>query len=508
MRVTNKMMTNNMINNITSNKNTMSKIEEQYSSGLKIQRPSDDPIIAARALKLRTNLSELNQYYQKNIPDALSWMDVSESALKVVNDIITSVHTYCVQGANDTLTETDRDKIVETLRQLKQQVYQEGDTNYAGRYVFTGYKTDTSLVFAKETNQYNYNLTEKLNGTNIDIVKKVINSCELSVYDADSPGDSAFDNKPSVVDAYRIRLAYGGLKDEGSIGISFPTLDEKGQYTYDDDGELITEPFNGTITSMNSTQAGVYEPDDDEVYFLEDTGELILGSEVYKEMKDLKSIHISYEKESFSKNDLRPEHYFDCKVTDLEDEDAEPVVYTKENQEINYEVNFNQKLKINTQGSDAIKHSFGRIIDEILNTVNEVTVVQEKIAETEKMLTDGNITSEQETALNEMLEILKTEYTLKTEIMQSAYERGITEMEKQQDMVNIAIADLGSRYVRLELTQSRLSIEQTDFEELLSTNEDADLVDTVIKYKSQETIYNASLSAAAKVVKNTLLDFL
>ena len=66
MRITNKMMTNNMLHNININKNNMTTLENKYASGLEIQKPSDDPIIAVRALKLRTNLSELNQYYKKN----------------------------------------------------------------------------------------------------------------------------------------------------------------------------------------------------------------------------------------------------------------------------------------------------------------------------------------------------------------------------------------------------------------------------------------------------------
>ncbi|MCR5685402.1 MAG: flagellar hook-associated protein 3, partial [Lachnospiraceae bacterium] len=126
MRITNKMMTNNMLYSINNNKNTLSDLEQKYSSGLAIQKPSDDPIIAVRALKLRTNLSELNQYYQKNIPDAMSWMETTESALKVAGEIITEIHTYCVQGANDTLTEDDRNSIATNFKQLKNQLYQEG----------------------------------------------------------------------------------------------------------------------------------------------------------------------------------------------------------------------------------------------------------------------------------------------------------------------------------------------------------------------------------------------
>ena len=67
-------MTNNTLTNINKNKQNLTKIEEQYNTGKKIQKPSDDPIIAIRALKLRSNLSEINQYYERNIPDARSWM--------------------------------------------------------------------------------------------------------------------------------------------------------------------------------------------------------------------------------------------------------------------------------------------------------------------------------------------------------------------------------------------------------------------------------------------------
>ena len=160
MRITNKMMTNNVLHNIGNNKQLLSRLESQYSTGKKIQKPSDDPIVAVRALKLRTNLSELTQYVEKNIPDALNWMDTTESAMNVVNEILRQMNTYCDQGANDTLTATDRDSIITNLKELKQQIYQEGTTNYAGRYVFTGYKTDTSLVFENNTDEYTYQIKD------------------------------------------------------------------------------------------------------------------------------------------------------------------------------------------------------------------------------------------------------------------------------------------------------------------------------------------------------------
>jgi flagellar hook-associated protein 3 FlgL len=105
-------------------------------------------------------------------------------------------------------------------------------------------------------------------------------------------------------------------------------------------------------------------------------------------------------------------------------------------------------------------------------------------------------------------EQLTSEFTLRTDIMQAAFAGGLSDTIAMQDKVNVAMSDLGGRYNRLLLTEDRLSDQQVDFEDLLSSNEDVDLVDTIIKYTSAETIYNSSLSAASKLVQSSLLDFL
>ena len=204
MRITNKMMTNNMLYNINTNKNTLDGLEKKYATGLAIQKPSDDPIIAVRALKLRTNLNELNQYYEKNIPDALSWMETTESALKVASEIITEVHTYCVQGANDTLNEKDRNSIATNFAQLKNQMYQEGNANYAGRYLFTGYKTNTSLVFGEESHDICYTITETIPNEDLQILSRVVNTCDLSKFDIEDPSSFDTETRPSEQIAYRL----------------------------------------------------------------------------------------------------------------------------------------------------------------------------------------------------------------------------------------------------------------------------------------------------------------
>ena len=81
MRITNKIMQRNNLSNINTNKILEDKLTGQLSSEKKIIRPSDDPVIAIRALRLRSNVTEVTQYYSKNIPDAESWLKVTEDAL-------------------------------------------------------------------------------------------------------------------------------------------------------------------------------------------------------------------------------------------------------------------------------------------------------------------------------------------------------------------------------------------------------------------------------------------
>ena len=514
MRVTNRMMTNNMLANINGNKNRITNLEEQYSTGLRIQKPSDDPIVAVRALKLRTNLAELNQYYKKNIPDAKAWLEVTESSLKNVDSIISQMNTYAVQGANDTLNAKDRNAIAENLKQLKDQVYQEGNANYAGRYVFTGFKTDTPLVFDENTSKYHYTMTEKIDYTSITQVSKVINSVSISQYDEADPANSDFENRPSMTEVYRIRLAYDSLIEDEGITINLdPQYDEYGQILKDSEGNTVYDSSFTNINTVSLEDPDAFNPEDGTVNFIAETGELILAKDVYTDwIRNEREIDITYGKTKFLKNDLKPEHYFDCVRTEYDDtgaiDDTTEVTFTKEVQHIEYEVNFNQKLQINTEGSEAISHDVGRLVDEMLDAIDGVEKVEQKIAQTDRMLADSSLTAEQKQALGTLKEMLETELVLRNKALKNTFGHAITETSDQQKYVGVAISDLGSRYVRLELTESRLAIQQDDFTELLSNNEDADLVDTIINYTAAESVYNASLSAAGKVVKNSLLDFL
>lgn len=152
MRVTNQMMTNRMLTNINRNLGLLDKYNTQGASGKKIQVPSDDPIIASRALKFRTILSENEQYF-KNTQQASSWLDITESAIKNVNSISDKMKELCQQGSTDTVSVSDRKKMLTEFSSLVDQLEQELNTSFMGRYIFSGYKTDIKPIIKDENGQ-------------------------------------------------------------------------------------------------------------------------------------------------------------------------------------------------------------------------------------------------------------------------------------------------------------------------------------------------------------------
>ncbi|MDO5291522.1 MAG: flagellar hook-associated protein FlgL [bacterium] len=500
MRITNKMMTTNSLNDINKNKNLLNKLQQQYSTGKKISTPSEDPITAVRALKLRSNYVELNQYLEKNIPSAQSWLDQTEGSLTNMNTMLTTAYEQFTQGANDTLSVTDRDSILKTLQEISKQMYQEGNAEYAGRYVFTGYKTDTSLSFTEDTKHLSYAITETFSGKDISSITTVVNGYSAGAYDPATSTEAQFTNTPETVEAYRIRLSYGNLAyDEADLG---------GEIEY----KVGDDTFKAKIVSSSDPDAYTVA-EDGEAHFIPETGELIFSKKQYDAFSTAKDndISITYEKDSFNQYDLRPEHYFNTTVTDTTKAAGEighTTTYTMSDQQIQYEINFGQKLTVNTQGKDCLTHTFAREVEELTAILNKMASLEADLADVKNKLAEDNLSTDQRAALTKLEEQLNTQYTLQTKIMSDKFSKGMTTTKELQTSMNSAVSDLGARYSRLELTENRLKDQQTELEDLISTNEDADLVETVIKYNSQQTIYNAALSVAAKAVKNTLLDYI
>lgn len=523
MRITNKIMQRNNLSNINTNKVYQDKLSTQMSTQKKVSRPSDDPVVSIRALRLRSNVTEVTQYYSKNIPDAESWLDVTEDALKNLTEIITNMIKQCTKASNGDLKSADRQIILEQLKALGDEVYSTGDADYAGRYVFTGYRTDTSLSFDKEYNT-KYEITEQLDNSSITQLTKV-NTGKLLDITANNYNDQNQDykditeNSVSSIDVYRIRLAYDDCRDvDAKPSISFWEKDANGAYKKD----MAT--WDSKMFQTVSSTADPYSmaaKDDDALIYVPDTGEVLLGKNRYEKLMSCKDdpstsgknegeIRVTYQKDHWVKGDLRPEHYFACTSTDADQK------VTKYNQEylkgdaakqvIEYDVGFNQTIQVNSTADECFQHGIGRTVDDLVQAMQDVVDLENVKTKIEGLQETATGTDAE--TLTKQMEAVEKALTLAKDKCQKMFESGITTFQGYLDDANLCVTNCGTRSSKLELIDNRMKSQKTTFETLKSENEDIDVTETAIDLKSAEMTYEAALMATGKVMQTTLLNFI
>lgn len=162
MRVTQSMLSNNMLRNLNTSYAKMSKLQEQIESGTILNRASDDPVAAVKGMDYRIDLDKNNQY-QRNLGEANSWLDSSDDALGQVGEALIRVKELVVQASNGTNTSDDRQKIETEISQLREQIRDLGNSKVGDNYIFSGTQTNSPLYINGEEGQ-NTALTESGKG--------------------------------------------------------------------------------------------------------------------------------------------------------------------------------------------------------------------------------------------------------------------------------------------------------------------------------------------------------
>lgn len=533
MRITNAMMTSNTKNNININKLNEDRLNTQIATGQVISRPSEDPVVAIRALRLNTNLSQLTQYYKKNIPDSEAWLNVTETALKQTDQIFTNIKENLTTGASDTNTPTDRQKILESLKGLRAELYSSGNADYAERTVFTDYRTQESLTFLETDTdlQWQYQIHETFDTKNLE---------SLSYVSTYKPEDTSTTpaTKPSETDVVqrddlkRIRLAYDNLDN-------YPTGTDV-YFTYYDGAteknvKLKVESLSGkTQRKIDEIYLNI---GDNEGVFIPETGEIIFGKDRANEIeaggnkpgakpahlsKNSSNEHLGYFKSNWNSGDLRPEHYFACIQTDpagpenyynFEQKkdssgnnvpDPEKPDFQNKNMEV--EISFNQKITINTHANEVYTHDIGRDIDELISVTQSVVDADEKVTALEKKLAAASDTDRP--AIQAELDAANKEYSLKKNKMQKMFSKALDTFEGYADRNNLAIANIGSLQNRLKITKERVADQLQSFKELADANINAELTESSIDFASAKLALEAAQMAAGKIAQQTLLNYL
>ncbi|MCT4479546.1 flagellar hook-associated protein FlgL [Bacillus sp. BA3] len=151
MRVTQSMLTNNMLSNLSSSYEKMSRLQEQVSSQKKFSKPSDNPVAAMMGMGYRTNLNQIGQY-QSNIAEATNWIDSTDDAITESVSALQRIRELTVQGSNGTYEGQQLKTITEEIKQLKEHLITLGDTQIGGKYIFNGQDTNVRPSSVKDGN--------------------------------------------------------------------------------------------------------------------------------------------------------------------------------------------------------------------------------------------------------------------------------------------------------------------------------------------------------------------
>lgn len=624
MRITTKMMQNRSLNNLNTNKTLQEKLTTQLSTMKKITRPSDDPVIAIRSLKLNSTLNKIDQYYEKNSNDAQSWLELTESAIKTTNSILEDMSGYITQCAQGSLTAEERAAILQNLANYQSEIYSTGNATSAGRNIFTGYRTDTPLTFLKDKTE-RYSITEQRDNSYIDTITHTVigDMANINAGNFNTASYSAYtEYQVKSYDVARIRLAYNNLdidtdetKNADKIKLSYFTdvntdaahgtakgasisttsysifmnqnvvnngemeitvtgkdgkentytlgpngtitldkteisMDAKGKITITETGnppqtttlQTKTETDAAgnktytfadrtetslTITSFSKTAsddayASVYgDANANKITYVAETGELLLGKNVQNKLAALSinnEIRISYDKSKWKTDDIDPVHYFyaeryiDTRAAD------DPLVYNEEKlttpkgnvakQIIEYDIGSNQTIRVNTTADEIYTHNMGRDVGEVKALLEEYDSLEKAYDTVNSLIKSGKYEGTDLDTLKKQLNALDKARALSKATLQERCEGLQSIFKGYTNQATLTRTDVGSRESRLKLIQNRLSAQQTNFQELVSDNEDADVTELAIQLKSVELTYEAALSSISYVMKTSLLNFI
>ena len=139
IRITNSMIHNDIVGTLNRQKTAMKKIESELSTGVKIQRPSDDPTGAANQMIYKSRLSEFAQY-DRNVNEATGRLNMIDGQIGRATDLFQRVRELSIQAANGTNSKFElREAIGKEIEQhLMSLVDIANSKDSTGRNIFGG----------------------------------------------------------------------------------------------------------------------------------------------------------------------------------------------------------------------------------------------------------------------------------------------------------------------------------------------------------------------------------
>ncbi len=162
MVVKNNMSAINTLNTLNTNSNALAKSLAKVSSGMKINGAADDASGYAISERMRVQIRGLDQA-NANTQNGSSMMKTAEGAVSSTVDILKTLKEKVISAANDDKTDADRAAIQKELDQSIDQINDNANITYNGKYLVDG--SHNSSVIQTTTAMTNQMLNTTTSGT-------------------------------------------------------------------------------------------------------------------------------------------------------------------------------------------------------------------------------------------------------------------------------------------------------------------------------------------------------
>ena len=142
MRVTDLTKQNAVLRHVATNAERLQTLQEDMSSGKRINRLSDDPIAATQVQDYRTRLSYLDRI-KRSIQNNFTWLDRTDGELAHIGDMLQRAKQLALSQANDTADEGTRRVTGEEIQDIIDNLINAGNAKVGKVYIFAGSKTLT-----------------------------------------------------------------------------------------------------------------------------------------------------------------------------------------------------------------------------------------------------------------------------------------------------------------------------------------------------------------------------
>jgi flagellar hook-associated protein 3 FlgL len=226
MRISTNQFYQTGLNSILDQQNQLSITQGKISTGLKVTKPSDDPIATISIINLEQEIA-ITERYNKNADLAASNLNIEEASLQKVIDVLQRVRELTLSAGNATYGDVERNSLAVEMEGILEQVV--GLANFkdsSGVYLFGGNSIDVRPFTQNAAGDYVYNGDEGVRNIQISTSTQIAsNDSGFKVFQNILNGNGDFQTTANVANTGTGVISVGSVVDRFSYVRDSYTID-------------------------------------------------------------------------------------------------------------------------------------------------------------------------------------------------------------------------------------------------------------------------------------------